>query len=85
MTKLKGTRGSGHTAHKTKRERVFLPRGIPLYKPYRVCAAPKGRVFVPFCLIKGIDFIPILVWNRVWFSNELHESMNLFIVLAPNE
>ena len=28
---------------------------------------------------------PILVWNWVWFSRELRECMNVFIVSIPNE
>ena len=47
--------GTQHTGHKTKRERVFLPGGIPLYKPYRVCAAPKGRFSCRFCLNTGME------------------------------
>ena len=27
----------------------------------------------------------ILVWNQVWFSRELRECMNIFIVSIPNE
>ena len=29
--------------------------------------------------------IHILVWNRVWVSRELRESMNVVIVSIPNE
>ena len=28
---------------------------------------------------------PILVWNWVWFSRELRECLNVFIVSIPNE
>ena len=27
----------------------------------------------------------ILIWNQVWFSRELRECMNIFIVSIPNE
>ena len=40
-----------------------------------VCAAPKGSGFGPFW-----SEMPILVWNRVWFSRELRECMNEDIV-----
>ena len=30
-------------------------------------------------------FLPILVWNQVWFSKELRGCMNVFIVSIPNE
>ena len=40
---------------------------------------PKGSGFEPFCLKTGIHFAP-LVWNRVWFSWELWECMNVDIV-----
>ena len=38
----------------------------------------------------GVDFrrvyiLPILVWNWVWFSRELRECMNIFVVSIPNE
>ena len=29
--------------------------------------------------------MPILAWNRVWFSRELRELMSVFILLIPNE
>ena len=34
---------------------------------------------------KRVYTLPILVWNRVWFSRELRECMNVFIVSIPNE
>ena len=77
--------GTQHTEHKTKRERVFLPEGIPLYKPYRVSAAPKGRVFVPFLSEYRYRLYTQFGLESGWFSRELQECMNLFIVLVPNE
>ena len=50
-----------------------------------VCAAPKGRVFAPFWSEKRAKTLPILVWNRVLFSRELPECMNIFIVSIPND
>ena len=38
-----------------------------------------------FSLKTGIWTLPILVWKRVWFSRELRECMNVFIVSIPNE
>ena len=38
--------------------RLQLPGDTPLYMPYiYICAAPKGRVFAPFDLKTGIDFV----------------------------
>ena len=50
-----------------------------------VCAAPKGRVFAPFWSEKRAITLPILGWNRVLFSRELPECMNIFIVSIPND
>ena len=33
----------------------------------------------------GAYSLPILAWNRVWFSKELRECMNVFVVSIPNE
>ena len=52
-----------------------------LYKTYRF--VPPQRVW-NLGQKTGKDF-PILVRNRVWFSGELRECMNVFIVLIPNE
>ena len=41
--------------------------------------------FGPFLIWKRVNTWHILVWNRVWFSSELRERMNLFIVSVPNE
>ena len=58
--------------------------GTPLYKLYRY--VPPGRVgyLRRFGLKTGI-VLPILVWNRDWFSRELRECMNVFIVSILNE
>ena len=65
-----------------------MPGGAPLYKPYRVCAAPMRRVFAPFWSENGSRLCPVWFgnfWNRVWFSRKLRESMNVFIGSIPNE
>ena len=58
--------------------------GTPLYKLYRF--VPPGRVgyLSRFGLKTGI-VLPILVWNRDWFSRELRECMNVIIVSILNE
>ena len=38
-----------------------------------------------FSLKTSIFTLPIFVWKRVWFSRELRECMNVFIVSIPNE
>ena len=41
-----------------------------------------------FCAVlvrKRVYTLPILVWHRVWFSRELQECMNVFIVSIPKE
>ena len=50
-----------------------LTWGYSLMQAITVCAAPKGRVFAPFWSEKRAKTLPILVWNRVWFSRELRE------------
>ena len=53
---------------------------------HMVCTSPKGVVFGPFLVWKRVYTLPILVWNRpVWFSRELRECMNVFIVSIRNE
>ena len=29
--------------------------------------------------------LPILVWNRVWFTRELQQCMSVFIISVPND
>ena len=41
-----------------------------MWKLYKGCAFPR---------------VSILVWGRVWFSRELWECMNVFMVSTPNE
>ena len=47
-----------------------------------VFAAPKGMVYGPFWWSENT--LPILVWNRVWFSRNLRERTctNVFIVFS---
>ena len=52
--------------------------GTPLYKPYRYVPPQRVGVFAPYTL-------SILVWNLVWFSRELRECLNLFIVYRKKD
>ena len=58
--------------------------GTPLYKLYRYVPPGRVRYLRRFGLKTGI-VLPILIWNRDWFSRELRECMNVFIVSIPNE
>ena len=58
--------------------------GTPLYKLCRF--VPPNRVgFLRRFVCKRVYTLPILVWNRVWFSGELRECVNVFIIAIPNE
>ena len=46
---------------------------------------PKGYGFCAFLVWNGYRFCQFLVLNRVWFSRELQECMNVFIVSIPNK
>ena len=50
-----------------------------------VCAAPSGGVFAPVWSENGYTLYPFGLESRVWFSSELREYMNVFIVSIPNE
>ena len=50
-----------------------------------VCATPSGRVFAPVWSENGYTLYPFGLESRVWFSIELREYMNVFIVSIPNE
>ena len=39
--------------------------GTPLYKPYWVCATPKGMIFVSISVWKQVENLPILDRNRI--------------------
>ena len=79
----------GHPGPRTEFLRYldFLPGDISLYQPYRY--VPPRRVcffFLRFFgLLKTVHTLLILVWNRVWFSRELPECKNVFVVSIPNE
>ena len=45
---------------------------------------PIGDGFGAVLVWKRVYTLPILVWNRVWFSRELQQRMNVFIVSIPN-
>ena len=48
--------------------------GTPLCKPYRVCAAPKSKVFEPFCLKTGFDFAHFGLESGMVFEGTMHLS-----------
>ena len=60
--------------------------GTLLYKLYR-CVLPQRVWFLScFGLKKGIDkFLTIMVLNRVWFSREPREHINVFVFSTLNE
>ena len=49
--------------------------GTPLYKLYRYVPPGRVRYLRRFGLKTGI-VLPILIWNRDWFSRELRECMS---------
>ena len=56
--------------------------GTPLYKLHLIYRyVPPHRRFG----LKRVYALPILVCNRFWFSRELRECMNVFIVSIPKE
>ena len=55
-----------------------------LYKTYRFVPPQRVWILGLFGQKTGKDF-PMLVRNQVWFSGELREFMNVFIVSIPNE
>ena len=58
--------------------------GTPLYKPYRYVPPQRVGVFAPFWSENGYTLC-LLVWNLVWFSRELRECLNLFIVYRKKD
>ena len=59
-------------------------RRLP-YISYIGMCRPIGKGVCAVLVWKGVYTSPILVLNRVWFSRELRECMNVFIVSIPNE
>ena len=56
-------------------QRVFRPGGIVPYIGYiKVCAAPKGVVFLAVLVCNRVSISTILVWNWVRF---VHSSLEL--------
>ena len=59
----------------------ILPR-----EPYRNVPPRRVGFLRCFSLKMGIDFAHyILVWNQFWFSRQLRQCMNVFILSIPNE
>ena len=52
----------------------------PLYKPYWYVPPQRVWFFGAFLVWKQVYTLPIWVWIRVWFSRELRERTNVFIV-----
>ena len=63
----------------------FGPGGTPLYKLFRYVPPQRRRVFAPFWSENGYSFCPCWSGYRVWFSRDLRECINVFIVSIPNE
>ena len=63
---------------------TFFPGVLPYTSHIDICR-PKGCGFWAFLVWKRVYTLPILVWNRVWFSRELLECMNVFVVSIPYE
>ena len=57
---------------------------FPYISHVGICAS-KGVILAPFSSEKGHRLCPFYVWNRVWFSRELRECMNVFIVSIADE
>ena len=64
---------------------VLLTRGLLPYISHIGMCRPIGSRFCAVLVWKRVYTLPILVWNRVWFSSVLSERMNVFIVSIPNE
>ena len=58
--------------------------GTPLYKPYGSVPFQRVGFLRRFYLKTGRNRL-FRVWNRLWFSRELRECMNVFIFLTRNQ
>ena len=66
----------------------FLYREINVKRKFHVIRyvpPPKGCGFWAFLVWKRRYTLPIFVWNRVLFSRELRECMNVVFFSIPNE
>ena len=52
---------------------------------YSTMCRPKGWGFCTILVWKRVYTLSILVWNLVWFSKELRECLNLFIVYRKKD
>ena len=59
-------------------------RSTPVYRPYRVCAAPKGMVLRRFDLKTDIEFVYLGLESAMVFE-QLPEYMKVFVISIPNE
>ena len=63
---------------------VITPGGILPISYIGMCR-PIEYGFCAVLVRKRVFTLPILVWGRVWFSRELRQIINVFIVSIPNE
>ena len=59
--------------------------GTLLYKLHRYVPPHRGGFLRRFGLKMGIHFAQFGLESSIWFSRELRECMNVFIVSIPNE
>ena len=60
-----------------QKNNVNIARGVLPYISYIGMCRPIGSGFWAVVVWKRVYTLPILVWNRVWFSRELRECMNV--------
>ena len=77
--------GGGPSVHRLKfsvRNNYVNPQqgGVLPHVSYMGMCRPIGWGFCAVLVWRWVYTLPILVWNRVWFSGELRECMNVFIV-----
>ena len=63
---------------------VITPGGILPISYIGMCRLT-GYGFCAVLVRKRVCTLPILVWDRVWFSRELRQFINVFIVSIRNE
>ena len=64
---------------------LLITRGELPCISYRGMCRPKRYGLRDFLVWKRVYTLPILVWNRVWFSRELRECINVFMVSIRHE
>ena len=63
---------------------VNVPGKLPYISHIGTCR-PEEYIYTFnfFLVLKRVYILPILVWNRVSFSMELRECMNVFVISVP--